>query len=111
EFGGQVVPGDAGLEHEQNASKNLAVVQGLAAGEAKTARRGRRQQRLDVLPEFVGHQESHGRSSLGVGERSPTYQGAASVPIVSFFPNALNEAVHFFSFCASCRYFRNASRL
>ncbi len=37
EFGGQIVPGDAGLEDEQDAREDLAVVQGLAAREAEAA--------------------------------------------------------------------------
>jgi hypothetical protein len=32
QFSGQVVPGDAGLEDEEDASEGLAVVQPLAAG-------------------------------------------------------------------------------
>src|SRR5439155_15283481 len=35
---GEVLPGDAGLEDEEDAGEHLAVVQGLAAGEAEAAR-------------------------------------------------------------------------
>ena len=59
-FGRQVVPGDAGLEDEQDARQDLALVQGLPAGEAETAPAPRWQQRSDVLPEFVGNQGFQG---------------------------------------------------
>ena len=54
EFGGQVVPGDAGLEDEQDAGEDLAVVQGLAAGEAEAAWGRGRQQRLETFPQGIG---------------------------------------------------------
>src|SRR5262249_51141917 len=38
---GEVLPGDAGLEDEKDASEGLSVVQGLAAGEAASAGLGR----------------------------------------------------------------------
>src|SRR5581483_1297992 len=41
QFGWQVVPGDAGLEDEEDAGEGLAVIQGFTAGEAEAAlRRG-----------------------------------------------------------------------
>src|SRR5205085_1659431 len=60
EVGGQLVPGDAGLEDEENAREDLAVVQWFAPREAETARGRRRQQRLDLFPEFIGDQRFHG---------------------------------------------------
>ena len=39
ELGGQVIPGDAGLEDEEDAGEDLAIVQGFAAREAEAARR------------------------------------------------------------------------
>jgi hypothetical protein len=70
EVGGQVVPGDAGLEDEQDAGQDLAVVQGFAAGEAGAARRRRWQQGLHTLPEFVRNQGLHGVPS-SVGKTTP----------------------------------------
>jgi len=60
EVGGQVVPGDAGLGHEQDAGEDLAVVQRLAAGEAEAARGRRGQQGLELLPQGIAHQRFHG---------------------------------------------------
>jgi hypothetical protein len=40
QLGGQAVPGDAGLQHGQDARQGLAVTQRLAAGEAEAAPRG-----------------------------------------------------------------------
>src|SRR4051794_11547926 len=37
EFGRQSVPSDAGFEHKENAGEDLAVVEGLTAGEAEPA--------------------------------------------------------------------------
>src|SRR5262249_27543192 len=51
---GEVLPGDAGLQDEQDAGQRLAVVQRLAAGKAKAARLGRRQERFDLRPQIVG---------------------------------------------------------
>src|SRR5262249_22723571 len=50
EFGGQVVPGHAGLEHEQNAGQDLTRLKRLAARGAEAARGRGRQQRLNALP-------------------------------------------------------------
>src|SRR5262249_61888557 len=58
----QVVPGDAGLEDEPDAGEALAIVPGLAAGEAKAARR-RGPQGLKAFPQGIGPQGSHGASS------------------------------------------------
>lgn len=52
----QVVPGQSCLEHKEDAGKRRPVVQGLAAGVAKTPRLGRRQQPLDQLPKLVLNQ-------------------------------------------------------
>src|SRR5436305_8585497 len=94
EFSGQVVPGDAGLEYEQNARKDLAVVQGLAAGEAEAASWRRGQQRLEALPERIGDEGFHGMFSASSGDDSPDHNRAASVPLDSFFPNALSRTGH-----------------
>src|SRR6266540_3789445 len=68
QFGGQVVPGDAGLEDEEDAGEDLAVVQGLAAGEAEAARGRGRQQGPESLPERVSNQGFHGPSSFSSGD-------------------------------------------
>ena len=92
EFGRQVVPGDAGLEDEQDAGEDLAVVQRLAAGEAEAAGRRRRHQRLHAFPKGIGDKRFHGSLS-GQGGRSLIPTETAGVPIGSFFPNALSNAV------------------
>ena len=92
EFGGQVIPGDAGLEDEQDAGEDLAVVQGLAAREAEAAWGWGWQQGPETLPQRIGDEGFHGLSSFGSGDHSPKHKGAASVPVGSFFPNALRLA-------------------
>src|SRR5438067_769431 len=64
EVGGQVTPGDAGLQDEQDAREDLAVIQRLTAGKAKAATGRRRQQRGDFFPELIGDQRFHGSFSL-----------------------------------------------
>jgi hypothetical protein len=65
QFGGQVVPGDAGLEDEQDAGEDLALVQGFAAGETETASGRWRQEGLEPLPECIGNEQFHDNSSFG----------------------------------------------
>jgi hypothetical protein len=50
---GQVLPGDACLEHEQDSRQSLATVQRLAAGILEPARLGRGKERFDHAPQFV----------------------------------------------------------
>src|SRR5262249_12539796 len=74
-FGRQIVPSDTGLEDEQNASENLAVVQRLAAGKPKTPLGRRRQQRLNSFPQGIGNKYVHGTTSSGSEDsrsRSPS---------------------------------------
>src|SRR6266404_9288602 len=59
EFSGQIIPGDAGFEDEENAGKNLATVQRLAAGEAKASLWCWWQQGFDPVPKFVGDERLH----------------------------------------------------
>src|SRR5262249_28580366 len=60
-FHGEVFPGDAGLEDEEDAGECLAVMDGLASGVAETARLRWREHRLDRVPQFVGEQRlGHG---------------------------------------------------
>jgi hypothetical protein len=59
----QRLPGDAGLQHEQDAPQRVAVAHRRAAALARR-RRARRQQRLDLLPELVGEQVLCHRSLL-----------------------------------------------
>src|SRR5258708_20441939 len=98
QFGRQVVPGHTGLEDEENAGENLAVIQGLASGKPEAALCMWRQQRRHPLPDCVGNEQLHGRPSSGPGYPSPDHQAAARVPndsFSSFFPNALREAYQF----------------
>src|SRR5262249_46354966 len=60
QFGGQVVPGDAGLEDEEDAGEDLAVVDGLAPGEAEAALGRRGQQGLEAFPQGIGDKRFHG---------------------------------------------------
>src|SRR5262249_51194968 len=73
-FGRQVVPGNTGLEDEQDAGENLTVIQRLASGKTKAAPRMRRQQRLDSLPERIGYEQLHGESSMASGDQPPDHQ-------------------------------------
>jgi len=50
----QELPRDAGLEDEEDAGQRLAIVEGLATRESEPPWLGRRQQRLDPFPEFIG---------------------------------------------------------
>ncbi len=50
---GEVFPGDARLEDEEDAGQRLAVVEGLASGVAEAAGLGGRQQGLDESPQFL----------------------------------------------------------
>src|SRR5207248_2117711 len=85
QLGGEVVPGDTGLEDEQDAREDLAVAQGLAAGEAEAARRRGRQQRLEALPQRIGNKRFHGLSSFRSGDSPPEQERAARVPLAHFF--------------------------
>ena len=53
-LGGEVFPGDARLQDEEDAGQGLAVVDRLASGVAEAPRLGRRQQRLDEFPQRIG---------------------------------------------------------
>jgi hypothetical protein len=67
-FRGQVLPGDAGFEDEENAGEDLAPLQRLAAGEAKASLGGRWQQGFDPVPKFVGDERLHGSlRAIGFG--------------------------------------------
>src|SRR5207249_84876 len=90
EFGGQIVPGDAGLENEQDAGENLAVIQGLASGEAEAALGRGRQQGLEPFPQSIRNQGLHGRCSFSDQRQSLSHQAAVPVPNNSFFPYALS---------------------
>src|SRR5262249_39608391 len=62
----QVLPADAGVQDEHDAGQSLAVGQRLAAGVAEAAWLGRRQQRLDALPQGIGQQwRGHDKTSSG----------------------------------------------
>jgi hypothetical protein len=63
---GEVFPGDAGFEDEEDAGQGLAVPDGFATGEAEPTGLGRRQQRLKDVPEFIGDQRlGHDSTSCG----------------------------------------------
>src|SRR6185436_4467652 len=85
QLGGEVVPGDTGLKDEQDSREDLAVVQGLAAGEAEAARRRGRQQGPESLPKRIVNKQFHGLSSFGSGDGSPGQERAARVPLAHFF--------------------------
>ncbi len=53
-LGGEVFPGDAGFEDEEDAGEGLAILQGFSTGRAEATRLGWRQQRLEDLPHFIG---------------------------------------------------------
>src|SRR5208282_3692506 len=98
QLGGQIVPGNPGLEDEQDAGEDLTVIQRLASGKTEAALGRSWQQRFESLPECIGNEQLHGKSSLVSGDQSPDHQAAARVPkplIFSFFPNALSEIVPF----------------
>ena len=81
---GQLLPGDARLEDEDDAGEDLSVIQGLAPGEPEATRLGLRQERFDALPEFVADKWlGHGRSSKQVIR--PWHERANAVPFASFF--------------------------
>src|SRR5271154_4801062 len=50
---GQVVPGDAGLEDEDDARQYLPAIQGLATRKAEATQFGRWQKRCDFLPQPI----------------------------------------------------------
>lgn len=63
---GEVLPGDAGLENEEDAGEHLAVVDRFAAGAAKATRLGGRQQRFDEFPQSIRKQWlGHDKTSPG----------------------------------------------
>ncbi len=88
EFGGQVVPGAARLEDEEDAREDRAVIQRLAAREAEPAWGRGRQQRLEPLPQRIADQGFQSVSSFGEGSANP--EGAPGVPVDSCFPDALS---------------------
>jgi hypothetical protein len=51
---GQILPGEAGLEHEQDAGQGLTIVDGFAPGEPEPPGLRRRQERFDPFPESIG---------------------------------------------------------
>jgi hypothetical protein len=55
-FLGQILPRDSSLEDEENTAQRLAILDGLAAGVTKPPKVGSRQQGLDSLPKFFGHE-------------------------------------------------------
>src|SRR5207302_1251453 len=79
EFGGRVVPGDAGLEDGEDAGEHLAVVQGLATGETEAALGWGRQRGPESFPRGIRDQGFHRRCSFGVRGRSPSHRAAAPV--------------------------------
>lgn len=52
----QILPGNAGLEDEDNAGEDLAVGNAFAPGMAPRAGLGRRDARAEMLPQFVGNE-------------------------------------------------------
>jgi hypothetical protein len=54
--GGQLVPGDAGLEDEHDAGQSGTVIDRPTSRTATAARLGSRQQRFDSLPQPIGHE-------------------------------------------------------
>src|SRR5262249_21129332 len=63
---GEVFPGDAGLEDEEDAGQRLAVADPFAAGVAKAARLGGWQQRFEEGPQCIRDERlGHDITSLG----------------------------------------------
>src|SRR5580693_7182117 len=65
EFGGQIIPGDARLEDEEDTGEDHAIIERLATWEAKSTRRMRRQQRLKAYPKRVRYKRLHDEPSWG----------------------------------------------
>jgi hypothetical protein len=78
EFGGQVVPGDVGLEDEPDAGEHLAVIQRFAAEETEMAWGRRRQEGREMLSEGIGNERFHESSSFGFCVHSLKHEGAAA---------------------------------
>jgi hypothetical protein len=62
EFGGQIIPGNAGLEYEEDAGEDHAIVERLTTRVTCSSWRMRRQQRLNTLPKGVGYERFHDRA-------------------------------------------------
>src|SRR5260370_38701876 len=71
---GEMLPGDARLQHEQDARKHPAIIDPLSPGMAKSPRH-LRDQRLDHLPELVADDRpGHGRPPRASGRTSTSSQ-------------------------------------
>ena len=62
EFGGQIIPGNAGLEYEEDAGENHAIIERFAPWKALPPWRMRRQQGLNTFPERVRDKRFHGKT-------------------------------------------------
>ena len=80
---GEVFPGDARLEDEQDAGEGLAVVDGLASGVAEAARLRGWQQGLDEGPQFIGNK------GLGHDRVPPQAETRPRDPLCQSHANAL----------------------
>jgi len=92
---GEVLPGDARLEDEEDARQRFAVVETLATGVAEAAGLGG-QQRLQEIPKFIGdkrlgHDSTSVDPSVGPGRHSCEYHAQYFIllqPLNVFLPGA-----------------------
>src|SRR5262245_65210178 len=67
-FPGEILPGNAGLEDEEDAGQGLAVADGFASRVTKAAGLGGQQQGLDEVPQGIGEEWlGHDDTSSGRG--------------------------------------------
>jgi hypothetical protein len=71
-LGGQLVPGDPGLEHEHDPGQHHPILDRLATGEPVPPRRMRRQQRRHPLPQRVRNKITHHGGQRGRARRQST---------------------------------------
>src|SRR5713101_7634936 len=94
-LGRQIVPGDSGLEDEQDARENHAIVQRFATGPAEPTLGNGRQQGLDSLPKFICDESFHGTPPQGIPETilqiTEQLRACQLKLFLLFFPNALSR--------------------
>src|SRR5580700_8726226 len=91
QFGRQVIPSNPGLQDEQDAGEDFAVVQGLSPGKPKAALRCRRQQRFNAFPQGIANQYVHGTTPR-LWKKIPATEQLRACQTTqkrSLFPNAL----------------------
>src|ERR1700677_4020665 len=82
EFGGQIIPGDAGLEDEENTGEDHAIIEWFATWKAEPPQGRRRQQRLNTFPKRIADKRSHGKTPGNLAGRDGMFRPA--IPTMNY---------------------------